>query len=97
MDRKKPFIYYFSIFLLLMTVIASMIVLFVLDHKLEEEEAQLRRMKQQYSLIEEDNKILEKQIDEITEHIEGYEQDERYEGLELWKKLREQLKEQSSS
>ena len=69
----------------------------MLDHKLQNKENEISHLQEQLSLTEEDNKLLQQQIEQVTERIESYQQDERYEELELWKRLREQLKERSSS
>ena len=69
----------------------------MLDHKLQNKENEISHLQEHLSLIKEDNKLLQQQIEQVTERIESYQQDERYEELELWKRLREQLKERSSS
>ena len=97
MKEKKPFLYYFSMILLLLVLCASAGLFYLFDHNLQQKENELSHLQQQLSLIEKDNELLQQQIDQITEYLESYQQDERYEELELWKKLREQLKERSSS
>ncbi len=51
----------------------------------------------QIRLAEEDNRLLQQQIDEIDEKIRRFEEDDRYQELTLWKRLREQLQSQLSS
>ena len=51
----------------------------------------------QIRLAEEDNRLLQQQIDEIDEKIRCFEEDDRYQELTLWKRLREQLQSQLSS
>ncbi len=51
----------------------------------------------QIRLADEDNVLLQQQIDEIDEKIRRFQEDDRYQELTLWKRLREQLQSQLSS
>ncbi|MBQ6560504.1 MAG: hypothetical protein IJL85_06715 [Erysipelotrichaceae bacterium] len=54
-------------------------------------------LEKQLQLVIKDNELISQRISEIDEKIESYRQDDKYEELALWKRLRKQLASQLSS
>ena len=99
MKRKKnPFsILYLSIIVILLITAIGAAGYFLYDRKLDELENANDRMEEQLRLTIEDNELLSEQIAELDKKIAQFQQDDRYEELALWRRLREQLASQLSS
>ena len=88
---------YLSIFVFLLIIAIGVLGYFLYAGKKDEIEVANSLSEKQLQLVIEDNELISEKISETDEKIERYRQDDRYEELALWKRLREQLKSQLSS